>query len=178
MILYLSLEINLSSYIIWKIKNLFSKWKMKSKNFFYVIFVQALLAMSWSLYFSNFGDPVANIMNGHVFGGIGFEPCHLCRWTRILMYPLVWISLIWIIRKDKNVIYTVLPISIAWIILTTYHYSIQYLNSLNVLSCAPGNPCTLIDWKIFGFITIPALALIAFMVIAVSSIIIIKNNKK
>lgn len=151
---------------------------MKSKNLFYVIFIQALLAMAWSLYFSNFWDPVTNITNGNIFWGSGFEPCHLCRWARILMYPLVRISLIWIIRKDKNVIYTVLPMSIAWIILTTYHYSIQYINSLNVFSCAPGNPCTLIDWKIFWFVTIPLLARIAFMVIAISSIVIIRNNKK
>ncbi len=151
---------------------------MKFKYLLHIIFVQAVLAMTWSLYFSNFGDPITNIWNGSLFSGTGFEPCHLCRWARILMYPLVWIALIWIIRKDKKIVYTILPISIVWIILTSYHYIIQHINSLSVITCAPGNPCTLIDRKIFWFITIPALALIAFIVITVCSIAIIINNKK
>ncbi|MEI7563781.1 MAG: disulfide bond formation protein B [bacterium] len=122
---------------------------MKAITWLRIIFIQALLAMSGSLYFSNFGDPLANIAHGNFFGGIGFEPCHLCRWARILMYPLVIISFIGLVRKDTKIAYTILPISAIGIILTSYHYIIQQINSLNVLSCAPGNPCTLIDWKMW-----------------------------
>ena len=35
-----------------------------------IIFVQACLAMLGSLYFSNFGDPIANIAAGSLFGGM------------------------------------------------------------------------------------------------------------
>ncbi len=140
---------------------------MKSIRYLRGIFVLALLAMLWSLYFSNFGDPIANILAGHLFAANGFEPCHLCRWSRILMYPLVVIAWIALVRKDETIAYTILPFSLAGVALTTYHYTIQYVNSLNVFSCAPGNPCTTIDWKIFGFVTIPALAWIAFVVISV-----------
>ena len=101
------------------------------------------------MYFSNFGDPITNISNGTIFGGAGFDPCHLCRWARILMYPLVAISFMALIRKDTKIAYTILPISFAGIILTSYHYIIQRINSLNIVACSPGNPCTLIDWKIF-----------------------------
>ncbi len=143
-----------------------------------VIFVQSLLAMMWSLYFSNFGDPISNIQHGNIFWWAGFDPCHLCRWARILMYPLVLISLVGLIRKDTKIAYTILPISGIWIILTAYLYIIQRVNSLNVLSCAPGNPCTTIDRKIFGVITIPALARIAFVVIFIASLAIILQKKK
>ena len=63
-------------------------------------------------------------------------------------------------------------------LLTTYHYIIQQVNALNVVACAPGNPCTLIDWKIFGVITIPALARIAFVVIFIAALSIIIRDKK
>ena len=151
---------------------------MKSLQRLRLIFVQSLLAMSWSLYFSNFGDPISNIVNGNFFGGSGFEPCHLCRWARILMYPLVLISFVALIRKDTKIAYTILPFSFAGILLTSYHYIIQWMNSLNVVACAPGNPCTLIDWKIFGVITIPALARIAFVVIFIASLCIVLKEKK
>ena len=143
-----------------------------------LIFIQALLAMSGSLYFSNFGDPIGNIIHGQIFGWTGFEPCDLCRWTRILMYPLVLISFIGLVRKDTKIAYTILPISAIGIILTSYLYLIQQINSLNVLSCSPGNPCTLIDWKIRWIVTIPALARIAFVVIFIASLAIILQKKK
>ena len=63
-------------------------------------------------------------------------------------------------------------------LLTTYHYIIQQVNALNVVACAPGNPCTLIDWKIFGVITIPALARIAFVVIFIAALSIIIRDKQ
>ena len=94
------------------------------------------------------------------------------------MYPLVLISLVGLIRKDTKIAYTILPISAIGIVLTSYHYIIQQVNSLNVVACTPGNPCTLIDWKILGVITIPALAWIAFAVIFIASLAIILNKKK
>ena len=143
-----------------------------------LIFVQSLLAMTGSLYFSNFGDPISNVIHGNVFGGSGFEPCHLCRWARILMYPLVLISFVGLVRKDTKIAYTILPISALGIILTSYHYIIQQVNSLDIIKCMPGNPCSLVDRKIFGIITIPALARIAFVVIFIASLTIILQQKK
>lgn len=143
---------------------------MRSQQLLTIAFVQAFLAMSGSLYFSNFGDPLAGLFSGH-----GFEPCHLCRWARILMYPLVWILGYALIKKDSAIAYLTAAISGAGMILTGYHYAIQYINSLNVFTCEPGNPCTLIDWKIFEYVTIPALAWIAFVVIFVCSVMAIRQ---
>lgn len=65
--------------------------KPKNHTLNYVIFFQALIAMLGSLYYSNFGDPVANIQAGNFFPTEGgYEPCSMCRWARILMYPIVW----------------------------------------------------------------------------------------
>lgn len=146
---------------------------MKNLTLLRIIFVQALLAMLGSLYFSNFGDPLQ-----WLFSGTWFDPCHLCRRTRILMYPLVWISWYGLLRRDSNIVKLILPISVAGMILTWYHYTIQHINSLNVFTCNPSNPCTLIDWKIFDYITIPALAWIAFTVITICASVIIYRSKR
>lgn len=143
---------------------------MSSQKLLRIAFVQAVLAMIWSLYFSNFGDPLTGL-----FSGSWFEPCHLCWWTRILMYPLVWILGYAMIRREYAIAYLTVFISGVGILLSWYHYTIQHINSLNVFTCNPWNPCTLIDWKMFGYITIPALACTAFIVIFVSSILIIRN---
>ncbi|MEI6672548.1 MAG: disulfide bond formation protein B [bacterium] len=115
---------------------------------------------------------------GDFFGGAGFDPCHLCRWARILMYPLVLISFIALVRKDTKIAYTILPLSFLGILLTGYHYIIQRVNSLNVVACSPGNPCTIIDRKIFGVVTIPALARIAFVVIFIAALTIIIRDRE
>ncbi|HMS91314.1 MAG TPA: disulfide bond formation protein B [Candidatus Absconditabacterales bacterium] len=151
---------------------------MKPIVFLRIIFVQVVLAVIGSLYFSNFGDPIANTLQGHIFGGSGFEPCHLCRWARILMYPLLIISFVGLLRKDTKIVYTILPFSIAGLVLTGYHYSMQYINALNVFTCVPGNPCTTIDRKIFGIVTIPALAWLAFLLITLCAIAILIKDKK
>jgi hypothetical protein len=49
---------------------------------------------------------------------------------------------------------------------------------LSVFTCVPANPCTLINRHIFWFITIPALAWIAFVVIFFSALSIILHDRK
>lgn len=71
---------------------------MKTRYLWYALALQAVLAMLGSLYFSNFGDPLAGL-----FAGEGFDPCDLCRWGRILMYPLVPISLYAIFAKENKI---------------------------------------------------------------------------
>lgn len=133
--------------------------------------VQALLAMLGSLYFSNFGDPLQGL-----FAGTGFDPCHLCRWGRILMYPLVAITAYALLRRDWKVAYLSGFMSLAGVILAGYHYVIQHQNSLNLFMCGAGNSCALMGWNI-GFVTIPFLELLAFLLILVCSVTVIVRKK-
>ena len=98
----------------------------------------------------------------------GFVPCTLCWYQRILMYPLAIILVIALLRKDHGVPFYVLPFSITGIIVSTYHFLLQKTDLFshgNV--CASGVPCTTawINW--FGFVTIPFLALSAFLIITI-----------
>jgi disulfide bond formation protein DsbB len=139
----------------------------------WVIFGQAILAMFGSLYFSNYGDPVFNLMElGALFPfGTAFEPCQLCWWARILMYPIVLISAVGIWQKDKNFVNFVLPLASAGILLEMYHYALQKLPIDTSFGCTSAVPCSALDLNYFGFITIPFLCLVAFLVIFIASLL-------
>jgi disulfide bond formation protein DsbB len=94
-----------------------------------------------------------------------FTPCRLCWYQRIGMYPLSIVLLIAAFHKDRGIRRYVLPIvSIAGVI-SAYHVLIERYPSLEKTACDIGNPCTLIWFKRFGYITLPVMALSAFVFI-------------
>ena len=135
----------------------------KIENMLFAAWAAAFTATMGSLYFSEIR---------------GFEPCELCWYQRIFMYPIVIILLIAIIRKDaKAALYSAVLSGIGGCI-SIYHYSIQKIDALSASAPACGRvPCTgeYINWA--GFITIPFLALTAFTIIFVTSLVILKQSK-
>lgn len=130
------------------------------------IFLQAVLAMFSPLYFSNFGDPVYEYITGTWFDSSdALFPCQLCWWARIMMFPIVPLSLIALYTKNKPILAYIYVISIPGIALETFHYLLQKVNIPNPFGCTAANPCAAIDVDYFGFITIPFLCLLAFLVI-------------
>lgn len=128
--------------------------------------------MSGSLYYSNFGDPVWNLQHGLLFPlDSGFVPCHLCWFARILMYPIVMISLIGLIKRDNRFTDYVLGLAIPGLLLASYQYVLQKVPTVgDVVSCSITNPCSSQYVNYFGFMTIPLLAVLGFLVIVVFSI--------
>lgn len=123
-----------------------------------IIFFQALIATLGSLYFGFFGDPVENFFTGQWFDrGNGFTPCDLCRYARILMYPLVFISGVALIRNErKMVLWYMLPSVILGLILEILHYTAQMVPSFDIgATCTAANPCMALYVQYFGFLTIP-----------------------
>ncbi|WKZ30360.1 MAG: disulfide bond formation protein B [Candidatus Dojkabacteria bacterium] len=132
------------------------------------IFIVSLTAMLGSLYYSTFGDPVGNVMSGNFFPTEGgYEPCMLCWFARILMYPIVPISAVGIFKKDTRFTDYVLPLSLPGILLDTYHYALQKFPIVTISTCSANNPCNAMEINYLGFITIPFLALTAFIIISV-----------
>lgn len=138
---------------------------MKTSNFLMqIIALTALIATLGSLYFSELR---------------GYVPCDLCWYQRIIMYPVVLLSIMAIIRKEMNISFYILVISGIGIITALYHYALQKINIFSEnLSMCTGQLCTVeyINW--FGFVTIPFLALIANIIIFVCALMIIRNIKK
>ena len=118
----------------------------------YVAWGQALVATLGSLFFSEV---------------MGFIPCLLCWYQRILMYPLVIALGIGILLRDPRVRYYVLPLSVLGIGIGLYHNLLYYgaiPEELHV--CTSGVPCETrwIEW--LGLIGIPFLSFTAFTVIS------------
>ena len=96
---------------------------------------------------------------------LGWRPCVLCWYQRILMYPLAILLAIGIIRRDRGLHLYVLPFSIAGIGVSLYHYLLIKTDWLPPPACAVDVPCTVDYLNWFGFINIPFLALTAFVII-------------
>ncbi|HLQ73277.1 MAG TPA: disulfide oxidoreductase [Bacillota bacterium] len=136
----------------------------QKEQLFLVIWTQALLALIGSLFFSEV---------------MGYVPCDLCWIQRIIMYPLVVIYGVAIFKKNVDIALPGLILSGIGIFVSTYHYGIQKLSFLQ----EQGGTCTIVPCNVqyinyFGFITIPFLALVAFVVIFTLHIIIVIQKKK
>jgi disulfide bond formation protein DsbB len=115
--------------------------------------IVALIAMLGSLYFSEIKE---------------FEPCKLCWIQRICMYPLALLLGIASYRNERWIIPYALPLSIIGGFFSLYHYMEERIPFLaKVLPCRIGIPCNVPYFEWWGFITIPLMALVAFVLITV-----------
>jgi disulfide bond formation protein DsbB len=107
---------------------------------------------------------------------IHFEPCRLCWFQRIAMYPLAIVLLVGAIRREFVVKYYALPLALIGLGISVYHYLLQTFPPLESGACDPTNPCSARYVDIFGFITIPFMAGCGFIVIAVLLGIYVNKN--
>ena len=115
----------------------------------YTAWITALVATVGSLFFSE-------VMN--------LPPCVLCWYQRIAMYPLVLIIGIGIIGRDNRVKHYALPICLTGMAVSIYHNLLYYgMIPESITPCTQGVSCTSRQIEWFGFITIPLLALAAFV---------------
>lgn len=137
--------------------------KKKKENILFIAWAVSIIATFGSLYFSEIRQ---------------YEPCTLCWYQRIIMYPFTVILGIAVIKKDFQISFYSMILSAIGILTSAYHYALQKLSFLADTAPSCGRvPCTgqYINW--LGFISIPFLALIAFIIIFVCSYILWKNSK-
>lgn len=109
----------------------------------------------------------------------GYVPCTLCWYQRILMYPIVLISGIALFQKNARIALTTAIFATVGGSISLYHYGIQKLSFLgeSAPSCGAVS-CTGQYINYLGFITIPFLALVAFIIILITSLFIMKWQKE
>ena len=110
----------------------------------------ALVATGGSLYYSD---------------GAGFEPCSLCWYQRIALYPLVVILLVGAVTRDRLVGRYALPLTVAGAVLAVYNYFVQLFPGIEV-ACSTTVSCSTVDVAAFGWLTLPLMSLVAFAAIA------------
>ena len=130
----------------------------------YIAWIISLAATLGSLYFSEIR---------------GFIPCELCWSQRIFMYPLSISLGIAVCHNDSGVVRYALPLTLIGGGISVYHYMVQKIPGFaEIKPCLQGVPCNIqyINW--LGFITIPFLALTAFLLITLIMIGVRQAFKK
>ncbi len=125
----------------------------------YVALLAAWVATCGSLYMSE---------------ALGWIPCLLCWYQRILMYPLALITATGILTNDRRMHRYLLALAVPGMGMSLYHYLYQksdFVRGLLPSSCVVGVPCSAdyLNW-LGGVVTIPFLALIAFTVIVLAAV--------
>jgi disulfide bond formation protein DsbB len=113
-------------------------------------FSVAFLAMLGSLYFSEIAH---------------YTPCTLCWYQRIAMYPLVLLLGIAAWRRDLGIRLYAVPLATIGAVIAAYHYLLEWFPTLDTGACTVGIPCTQVWFRQFGFVSLPLLALIAFLLV-------------
>jgi disulfide bond formation protein DsbB len=99
---------------------------------------------------------------------MGLPPCILCWYQRIAMYPLVVVIGVGILLRDARVTLYALPLALAGLALSVYHNLLYYgFVPESITPCAEGVSCTTVQIEWLGFVTIPLMALVAFLSVSV-----------
>lgn len=110
---------------------------------------------------------------------IGFEPCRLCWFQRIAMYPMAVVLLVGAIRREAAVKFYALPLSLVGLGISIWHYLIQTFPSLSEgASCDPSVPCSARYVDVFGFVSIPFMAGAGFTLISVLLLLYVRASKQ
>jgi len=118
----------------------------------YAAWIIALVATVGSLFFSE-------VMQ--------LPPCVLCWYQRIAMYPLVVIIGVGIVTRDRRMKNYAVPLCLIGLAISIYHNLLYYgIIPESIAPCTQGISCTSRQIEWLGFITIPLLALTAFIGLA------------
>lgn len=96
---------------------------------------------------------------------VGFVPCTLCWYQRILMYPLVLVLGVGMVRGDAGVWRYALPLPLVGLLIAAYHVTIQLQPSLDAGVCSAGVSCSARYLAVFGFVSIPVMAAAGFLLV-------------
>src|SRR5699024_480675 len=139
-------------------------WSKRAEQLLISIWILTLIATMGSLFYSE-------VMR--------YTPCELCWIQRIFMYPLVIIYGAALVKKNIQIALPGLLLSGLGFLVSVYHYSLQKLSGFDSGGAVCGDvPCTLQYVNYVGFITIPFLAGIAFLIIFVLHWVVKREGKR
>ena len=96
---------------------------------------------------------------------IGYQPCTLCWYQRIAMYPMVVVFGVDLMGGGGRTRRYTLPMAVAGGAISLYHYLLQVFPAVDRGVCGTGVSCSARYVEEFGFISIPFMAGAAFALI-------------
>lgn len=97
-----------------------------------------------------------------------YQPCKLCWFQRIFMYPQVILLGLAVWHKDLNIKKYSLSLSVIGLLIAAYHYLMQigWIIAINCGAVGYSVSCTETFILQYGYITIPMMSLTAFGLMA------------
>jgi disulfide bond formation protein DsbB len=136
------------------------------KNSVLLITVTSLIAIVGSLIYSEI---------------FKFEPCTLCWWQRVFIYPVFFIALVAFIKKEKNPFQYINPLIWIALIFSLYHnYLIAVADKKDAFLCDPAaiSSCGDRYVQVLSVIDIPFMALAVILFILMLSFISLRHFRK
>jgi len=132
---------------------------------------------AWTLIFMAWLIAAASTMTSLFFSEIMLlEPCVLCWYQRISIFPLAIILLVGLYPLRQDVIKYALPFAVIGLGFTLYHIALFYgFIPEGLKPCSQGIPCDDDSMVLFGFLPIPLLSLAAFSAI-IALLLIVKSR--
>ncbi|WEL19090.1 disulfide bond formation protein B [Candidatus Nanohalococcus occultus] len=124
-----------------------------SSNYKTLSLIVAAGATSGSLYMSNV---------------LGWEPCLLCWYQRILVYPIVVLTAVAVLFEKDDVREYVMPLAMIGLPISVYHSLVQRYSQFHSAGCSIVEvSCSTSYTFWFGYITIPVMAATALATVLV-----------
>lgn len=121
-----------------------------------------------------------SLMTLYYSEALGYVPCGLCWIQRIFLYPLVALFFLALIKRDRNIFFYTMWLSIGGLAVALYHNYIQL--GYNPLFPCPVTAvfadCAIPPFIEFGIVTFPGMAVVLFASITLLSITAMRFAKR
>jgi disulfide bond formation protein DsbB len=101
---------------------------------------------------------------------VGYAPCKLCWYQRIAMYSIAIITFAAALRRDKNIATYSLVLAGVGLVVSAYHYVLEWFPQLESNVCSLDVPCTTVWFRELGFVTLCFMAGSAFIAVITISL--------
>lgn len=118
-------------------------------------------AMVGSLYFSE---------------SVGYAPCKLCWYQRIGIYSIAIITFVAALRRDKNIATYSMVLAGVGLVVSAYHYLLEWFPQLESNVCSIDVPCTTVWFRELGFVTLCFMAGSAFIAVISISLALMRES--
>jgi len=108
---------------------------------------------------------------------VGFAPCKLCWYQRIGIFSIAIISFVAALRNDKNIARYTIVLAPIGLLVSTYHYLLEWFPTLETNVCSLDVPCTAVWFRELGFVTLSFMAGCAFITVIAVSLAIMREQK-
>jgi disulfide bond formation protein DsbB len=122
---------------------------------------------AWTLLFAAWVVAAGSTLGALFFSEVmGIPPCVLCWYQRICLFPLAVLLPLGLFPFDPKIVRYTLPLAAIGAAVALFHVLLVHgVIPERITPCTQGVPCSQnpIEW--FGFLGIPHLALVAFLII-------------